>query len=614
MRVSSTISKSFILIAMAHLLKFPTPSKHLQPPTSSSLLHYIAKITINNKMSLLLLSKSLTKALPKSPLLASTLRKSSKFQKKIGKILLETNRLHSLKLIKQVSYFCNYKFKSQGESNLDLAHEILENYIKTCRQKSKTPPESIFKLLAITLINISILYEKSNPTKAMSSAIQAAKICIQSKFSSADGKFLTFVSKLRECEICLISEKYEICIMSAQDVLKDVLEKLKNTKKPKTLQRLGAIAINAFHKIGTCEEFKGNKPAAEQAYLNAESLQQQYLKNDYLVEDLDNEVYSLGKVHRRKSPVNTSHTERETVYDRLKIPTEAKGLSDLNGPKSSRVSTENEGRSLTEAKVNKIPGRYYSNQQLQRLTQLLNQNKDPIVLSSDHYFYAHIYKNLKMDADIHLKPEVVTDQVKAHIGDLMKYKENIKSRRKIRSDTKSDSDSSEYVDKQVGRIEEEFEQRLKVQEIKMKSKLKSKVYKNLLKSINLPSRNKQRVLPSQTLHFKQPQFRRLTTQGTALRSTTLKSETKTKAKNKLNVDDLNQEIEDQLDVLYNDLHGSPKRPGSPVNKETAPCPLAKSTVKTRKKEVIIRKSLSRVVGIRNSTTKSFFKTELMRSL
>ncbi|OMJ76809.1 hypothetical protein SteCoe_23745 [Stentor coeruleus] len=565
-------------------------------------------------MSLLSLSKSLTKAIPKSPLLASTLKKSSKSQKKLGIILQETNRLHSLKLIKQVSYLCNYKFKSQGESNLVLAHDILENYIKTCRQKSKTPPESIFKLLAITLINQSIFYEKNNPTKAMSSAIQAAKICSQNKFSSADGKFLTFVSKLRECELCLISEKYDMCIMSAQDVLKDVLKKLKNTKKPKTLQRLGAIAINAFHKIGTCEEFKGNKLAAEQAYLNAESLQQQYMKNDYLVEDLDNEVYSLGKVHRRKSPVNTSHSERETVYDRLKIPIEIKSINDLNGPKSSKASIEHEGRSLTESRVHKIPGRYYSNQQLQRLTQLLNQNKDPIVLSSDHYFYAHIFKSLRMDTDIHLKPETVTDQVKAHIDNLMKHKEIIKSRRKIRNDIKSDSDSSEYVDKQVDRIEEEFEQRLKVQEIKMKSKLKSKVYKNLLKTINLPSRNKQRVLPSQTLHFKQPQIRRLTTQGTTLRAPTLKTETQTKTKHKLNIYELNQEIEDQLDALYNDLHGSPKRPSSPTNREAAPCPLAKSAVKTRKKEVIIRKSLSRAVGGKNLSTKSFFKTELMKSL
>ena len=528
-------------------------------------------------MSLLSLSKSLNNILAGFHT-ASTMKnlKTSKQFKNFETQISERPASYSLKLIKKIAYLCNYQYKNEKKINLDIADQLLQNWIKQAKNSDISIPESIYKLQIITYINKSINYEEPDPTKAMLSIIKAIKLSEQQKYKSLQGKLLKFIAKLRECDLCISKNRYELGISCAQQILKSVIVKLKKpriTKNTRYMKSLSKVAINAFYKIGICEEARGLKKAAEKAYENAYIIGRKYIKQNKIFTDLNQELIHQRKQHKKATQNLKEHQiyhNTERLTSRLKIPTDNNSLQER-----FFANSDFDSKKINEKNPKKIPGRYYSEDKLEKLSQILQEKKDPIIMNSDHYFYKHIRDALKIDENITDKVGNVLEKAKNHIQEVNIIKEELKSRRKpIKSIGYAHRD--DYVYRKINRIEQKFENKLKIQEIKFRSKLKSKVYRKLLKSINIPTRLNNRIVPPQTIFFKEPIIRRLTTTLSLVEPEKEKVFITHK-----NIDTLNQEIETQLEELFQEINATPSVRASPIHNDSYLSPLAKSTLKIR---------------------------------
>lgn len=531
-------------------------------------------------MSLLSLSKSLTRILPKKNFFSHKFKTNSlKLLKKIEIFAKVTPNLCSLKLLKKIVFLCNYKFTNENGKDLDLAESLLMNSIKGLNPLQI--PGSIRKLLIITLINQSKAYEKTNSQKAIQSIIQAIKVCNIGEFKSSYGKLLKFIAKLRQCELCVSSKKFEIGVSVAQEVLTDVLWKREKNDQKEVKKELAMVAINAFYLIGLCEEGRGCKKSAESAFENANTFGKVYLTKDNILDELD-----LEDAQRRQSPRKRVHTPRTSHIKNSSDDGQSPKVPKLNlfSPEKKQVKSPLSG---LQKNSEKIPGRYYSNEKLQNLTKLLFEKRDPIVLNSDNYFYSHISKALGIGENLNEKVDDVSKQVKEHIIGIGKSKENLKSRKKAVKFMLFKDMSNDLVSKRINRIEYEFESKLRTKEIKMKSKLKSKVYRKLLQSINIPSFNNKRDPPDQKIFFKQPATRRVSEKNLDPRPAK-----PTPLEKNINVEELNQEIEEQLEELYQDINSIPSIPTSPTNHDLPSCILAKSTIRSKTIQSGIKKSIS----------------------
>ena len=543
-------------------------------------------------MSLLSLSKSLSSILSHHRALPQKLKADSlKLVDRLDTLLKETPSFCCLKVIKQIAYLCNYKFNNEGELKLEIAEKILSSWVKIARNSQNPIPESIHKLQIITLVNQSICYEKTNAPKAMRSIIQAIKICEDHKYNTIHGKLLKFICKLRECEICISSKRYELGVFCAQKVLKDVLSKLEKSKKKRMVTDLSKVAINTFYKIGQCEDGLGNRKAAETAYENAEIIGKKYVSFDKIPSELDQELLFQGQGHKRLSKTprasifNFPNSELNHVM--LHAPPEPIFLSENNLTPFKHSESRTRNSIILEKRT---LGRYYSTEQLQRLTRRLFEKHDPIVMNSDNYFYTHISKALNLgENQLQGKVDSVSKQVLEHIEVVNKSKELLKSRKRVYQVKEPDMYSGDYVAKRINRIEQKFENKLKTKEIKMKSKLKSKVYRKLLKAINIPIKMNYRNPPAQTIFFKQPASRRIT--QTIVPTEPLQLPVKVRV---ASIDDINQEIENQLEELNQEINVSPTtmRSTPMISRDVLACALASSAVRPKSSDVKLRKSIS----------------------
>ena len=377
------------------------------------------------------------------------------------------------------------------------------------------------------------------------------------------------MSNLRECELCIFNKKYTLGISCAQNVLRLVMTKLEKPHKKKRIKEMSMVAINAFYKIGLCEEATGQKKLAEIAYENANIIGKKYLNHENILSELKDEVSVQNQIHNRKNHQSKDFENFRRKSER-KLTQPKIALENVFSPQHSSKTGEKDDQ------INFF-GRYYSNSKLERLSKLLFEKKDPIILNSDNYFYNHISKALSVGEDLQEKAEVVSKKVKDHIDEIVKSKEFLKSRRKFLHYEAFHYSSNEYINKKINLIEQKFENKLKLQEIKLKSKLKSKIYRKLLKSINFQGRFRHKITPEQTLFFTEPVNRRLTIMMTE----PLNLEPK-KGPVKKKVEDINQEIEDQLELLYKEINGKRSLNISPVLGSIGSSNLSNSALKPKK--------------------------------
>lgn len=540
-------------------------------------------------MALISLGRSLTGLIPEFLKIdLNSYKFSTKFINYLQS-LSENSKISSIKTLKKIVYLCNYQFHKNDSSLLSFAERLLENHFKICRSEKKIIQESIYKLYVITLINQSISHQSQDLKKAMSWIIKAVKVTSTIKFTSAEGKSLKFIAKLKESELCICTQKFDLGIICAQQVLHEVQCKLQKHKRG-NIKILAKLAINAFHKIAICEEARGMRSSADVALDSAELIREEYLKGDLKINNIESETKTYKKFIRNGSATRTNFTRKitEKRMTRLKIPFEAvnehlEKVGVLSDP--HRMEPREEPHK-----------RYYSSQRLKVLDEILTGKKDVVSMNTDKYFYNHIVRALHLNKDIKFSSKFIVDQVKNHVEELTEAKESLKSRRKIFKPSPRDS---ETVTKKLEKIENEFENHLKVQEVRLKSKLKTRVYQKLIKNINVPSVTC-RAPPQQTLHFKQPLFYR---QSTVILTPEVPSKSES-PRPVFKKDDVKKEIEEQINEIYQDIHGRLSPTSTKVSCES-PGNLASSTVRQKKvKSSIIRSK------VQKTATNGIFKTEI----
>ena len=541
-------------------------------------------------MALISLGRSLTGLIPEFLKIDLTTYKfSTKFLNYLQS-LSDNSKISSIKTLKKIVYLCNYQFYKNDSSLLSFAERLLENHFKICRSERKAIQESIYKLYVITLINQSISHQSQDLKKAMSWIIKAVKVTSSIKFTSAEGKSLKFIAKLKEAELCIYTHKFEMGISCAQQVLHEVQSKLQKQKRG-SIKILAKLAINAFHKIAVCEEARGMRSSADVALDNAELIREEYLKGDLKEGDVEPDVFkNFKKFIRNGSTARNSFTRKMTEkrMTRLKIP-----LDPINEHIEKVGFLSDPHRIEPREEPHK---RYYSSQRLKALDEILTGKKDVISMNTDKYFYNHIVRALNLNKDIQFSPKFIIDQVKSHVEELTEAKESLKSRRKFFKPAHRDP---ETVTKKLEKIETEFENHLKVQEVRLKSKLKTRVYQKLIKNINVPTVSC-RAPPQQSLHFKQPMLQR---QNTMISTPEVVSKSES-PKPVFKKDDVKKEIEDQINEIYQDIHGRLSPTSTKVSCES-PGNLASSTVRLKK----VKSSRIRT-RIQKTATNGIFKTEI----
>ena len=549
-------------------------------------------------MSLLSLSKSLSNLIPPSQHpSAQFLTFSPKFLKTVETIPTEPINITSIESLKKFAYICNYQFKKNNPSMLKFSEKLLEVHINQFKHEKKPLKESIVKLYIITLINHSTSYERSNIKKAMNYLIRALKHTENFKFKSNEGKVLKFIVKIKESELCIFSQKYDLGITCAQDALNSVLGKLRKPNKPEYIRTLAKIAINAFHKIAVCEQAKGLRSSADVALDSAERIREFYLPEQQNLDLLEKEINLKLSNFNRKGKITNSFV-RKTKNKRLtglRIPNE----TIIEHFQKSGFNTDR-SRISEKSKPEKIPGRYYSTERLKVLDKLLSDKKDPILMNTDNYFYSHISRELQITKDITQSSEKIVNQINEHIKVLIEAKQNLKNKKKI---YKPEIRNSNNIETKLEKIQEEFDNQMKLQEVRLKSKLKTRVYKNLLKNINVTTISAKRTPPPQILFFEQPLLRRrctvVTPQG---HREDKKSEVKIK-ENKADV--FKKEIECQLEEIKKEIHGLVEEKVKESHFEN-PGKLAGSAVKPKKLKIQIKK----IKRVTLNPYKSIFKTEV----
>lgn len=548
-------------------------------------------------MSLLSLSKSLSSLIPKSSNSSQASPKiSQKFLTTLQSIPEDPTNINSVKALKKFVYICNYQFKKNNPSMLKIAEKLLENHLKQTKQDKNPQKESIIKLYIITLINHSTSYERSDIRKSMNYLIRALKLSENHKFRSNEGKVLKFIVLIKQSELCIFSQKYENGIACAQQVLNSILVKLVKPKKPDNIKTLAKIAINAFYKIAVCEEARGLRSSADVALDSAEKIRETYLPNQQNLDQLELEMNHKLSNYKRKDKHTCSYVRKtkKKHLTRLKIPRETIFEHFQYSNRSTRWSDME--------KPEKLPGRYYSSERLKALDKLISEKRDPILMNTDNYFFTHISRELQISKDITLSPQKVVGQINEHIKALSEARENLKSKKKIFKPEKRDSNK---MMKKIEKIQEEFDNHMKIQEVRLKSKLKTRVYQKLMKNINIKFASGKRTPPPQTLFFQKPLVKR---RNTAVTQVEQPREVVAEVKKENKAEVFKREIEDQLEEIYKEIHGNNevKHRESPLEH---PGKLAGSAVKPKKVKTQI-KSIRRVTLNPNATQSNFFKTEV----
>jgi hypothetical protein len=129
------------------------------------------------------------------------------------------------------------------------------------------------------------------------------------------------------------------------------------------------VAINAFYKIGLCEEATGQKKLAEIAYENANIIGKKYLNHENILSELRDEVSVQNQIHNRKNHQSKDFENFRRKSER-KLTQPKIALENVFSPQHSSKTGEKDDQ------INFF-GRYYSNSKLERLSKLLFRKKGP---------------------------------------------------------------------------------------------------------------------------------------------------------------------------------------------------------------------------------------------
>jgi hypothetical protein len=534
-------------------------------------------------MSIQSLSDSLKKFLSnRKNFKLKSIQKTRDYLKKLDFLISDASLPNSLKLTKKVVLLCNLNSHKDNGSRLALAEDLILSFIKSAKSQSLPIPESLLKLLIVTYLNQSFLYNHLKPNKLIEAVIKASKVSENFSLKSRKSKLLRFNAKLRQCQLYTDLGKLDLCIFLAHQVLQEVLTKLEKKSNKKLFKEFVMVAVTAFYRIGICEKIKGLGKSSELAMENASSIIEKYLPSSSSVLDLDFQLLSC-KAQVQTVPVKASFksknleslTERKTDSE----PVCESQTSSMNY--FSPAKHETSQISVIEGLVEKTAERYYSKDRLLKLQKMMNEEKTRVILNTDNFFFKRISKNLAIHGDLKATALNIRENVNSQLHDVWINKEMLKKKKKNIYCIPKTALSPRDIQEKIEDLQENFESRIKNQDSKLKFKLKTKIYKKLLRSINVPVKSSKNF-PAQRLFFRPPEKRVDTIvshqdkHGLAPEHLKLLEEAK-------------QEIEDHMEELKHDIEGVQKK--TEGFGKNGYCQLARSTIARRSTASKVKKSI-----------------------
>ncbi|CAG9316899.1 unnamed protein product [Blepharisma stoltei] len=284
------------------------------------------------------------------------------------------------------------------------------------------------------------------------------------------------------------------------------------------------------------------------------------------------------KLLKKKSKIKKNSTVTEGDFHSFH--------NNLNSSKPS-LSTVKLRRLLTEKDSSeKLPGRYYTPKELLKVSKQINEESKPHVISVDEYFYNSITKNIDISSDVeHIKSSPLIKD----LGDLNKNDKRMLDTLKIKKGPKRLNSQPKTnifakLTNALDRLETEESERLRKQGNVFMSKMNTKSYKKLLKSVNLPFADHKRVPPPQRIKFRAPALKK--TWSCELSDDDEETEYSIENKGKTKKDKVNKEIEIIMDDLQEEIKKIEdyiyrKKTGDIFKREIEVGSLAKSVWKMR---------------------------------
>ena len=533
----------------------------------------------------------------------SKLGKTISYLKSFSFILSNSSIKETLALIERLSYLLNLNLKHHILLRLKFSKSVLESWLDSAVSNQVHIPELIPKLLIITNLNLSFYYQSVQNSKSFKYTVESLKLAKTSKLRSTRGRLLTFICRLRLSELYILNEKFEIGIKCCEQVLNEIQAKLlmKKAAKSRVIQELAMTSITALFRIAMCRRMMGDEDSAVEAFVSADKIGKEYLDKKGILFDLsyerkifDNfkrkEIKGKGEMAEVKACGSTEDKESVSLDKSTKLRERANEVELVQSRKGFDKGSESIelAQELKRSKSQDVsPVKYYSAERLKKLKKILENEESEKILTTDQFFFKKMTKKLGIEMSeksLSPEPDNYSDRQKIEINKIR----NKKSFKHIPR-----SHSPENLDKKIDWFEEICENNMKLQEIKMKNTLKTKVYKGILKTINFKY-DKNKIIPNQRLYFSPPSKYHLTSPK---QNRPLLQRRLTIVKRK--VKEFNLEIEDQIGILNKDFDSSIKFIKSNTSASKSLGGLAKSTVKTKLKPAQIKKSIYSVFSKNN---------------
>ena len=418
------------------------------------------------------------------------------------------------KISVQVAKLCNklINYVPNKVTYLRRAEQCLMSWASLLGSSIISFDEKIIRMILLTYNNWATFHQSSkNYHMALSYLMKGLQIIDENDIEEADS--LQFVAKTKLNVSALYSEihRYEEAISYAEDCLKTLQNEFKvrlsgkdfndlDGKDKKKAELMISTYVIAFYNIGVAEEYLNNREGMLQAFRNAVNIGTPFLNSN-------NEILVSAK---------KALMEGQSIKSKTLALTSLKSSIDLNSEKKPRHKKHFKGKfslpfgsldknwALNEEKEKKQvevkkPGRYYSDAKLKKLSEKLDHKEGMNFVSADQYFYREISKLMNISNDCkYLRPLTTSAAMSLwdrQIEEKLKISD-LRLKKHHHLDMNSEiPDVAFKVQQDIDRLKEIDEDQLKKQEIQMKSKMNTKIYKQLLRSL---CRNKKYAVPPQS--------------------------------------------------------------------------------------------------------------------
>ncbi|OMJ65637.1 hypothetical protein SteCoe_37866 [Stentor coeruleus] len=403
------------------------------------------------------------------------------------------------------------------------------NYLTRCLQFSENYPmkePDSYELIAKTYLNISSLY---SDLFKYHEALKYAKACLEA---------LQFELKCRpvDCEF----------------------EKMMDEEQSKFKDMIGTYVLG-FYNIAIAEEGLGKRNEMKEALIKAKEIGGKYLLGDSEIMSMVNKTLSEVENAGQKLYFDNGVEEGEIVKRKNSIKVRLSQINLATRTTDFKIyqNTPQLKHSFSEVK---LPGRYYTNSELQHKQLLLEKQQKLNFISADQFFFQEISKAINVKTDMKHLSLRTPNEAKTQAR-----KEN--SERRVISDLRLRKQYRlPFLDYPTTSISEKIEslkleelEVLKAQQKKIDSITNSTDCKNLIHQI-CSKGSRKRHFPAQRLRFN-PKFENvskidsLDSISSNDKNQTKKEEDKVQMeKRKINFQKTKDEIEEMMEIINEEIN------------------------------------------------------------